>query len=85
MSEKITVKTKLLHLDAQLPVMATEGAACFDVFAIEDTSVTSKKIVSVRTGLAFEVPRGFFIDIRPRSGLSKYMRIANSHSVGAKK
>ena len=78
MTGKITVKTKLLHVDAQLPIMATEGAACFDVEAIEDTSITSKKIASVRTGLAFEIPRGYFLDVRPRSGLSKYMRIANS-------
>lgn len=63
------IKVKKLHQDAQLPTYGSDGAACFDLYALEDTSATRGRI-AVRTGLAVEVPVGYEMVIRPRSGLA---------------
>jgi dUTP pyrophosphatase len=55
---------------AREPQKATEGSACFDVYAAEDTLLVEGKVTLVRTGLKMRAPPGTFIEIRPRSGLS---------------
>lgn len=63
------IKIKKLHKDAQIPTYGSDGAACFDLYAIEDTrSVFGRAHVS--TGIAVEVPFGYEMVIRPRSGLA---------------
>jgi dUTP pyrophosphatase len=71
------VKVKLLdHFDKsfELPFYATEGAAGADVKAslIDKKSLVIKpqQRVLIPTGLSFEIPVGFEIQVRPRSGLS---------------
>lgn len=64
------IKVKKLHPDATMPTKATDGSACWDVYAIEDIVCKEYRVTPIRTGLAFEVPEGYFLDIRPRSGLS---------------
>lgn len=73
----VHIKVKKLHPDAKLPTKGSEVAACWDVYALEDYILDSF-VEMVRTGLAFEVPSNYEIEIRPRSGLSKITRIANS-------
>ncbi len=76
---KIPVKIKLLSPEATLPVLATPGSACFDVSTPYHVVILGKSIVIVGTGLAFEVPVGYEMVIRPRGGLSsKGITIANS-------
>lgn len=75
----ITVKVKKLHPDAKLPTKGSPGAACWDVYALEDIILYSTGSKPVRTGLSFELPRGYEIEVRPRSGLSaKGFIIVNS-------
>lgn len=71
---------KKLHEDAVIPKYATTGAVAFDLCALENTLVLSNMVYMIRTGLAFAVPEGYELSIRPRSGLSiKYPNyIANS-------
>ena len=67
---------KLPHYDSSfdLPFYATEGAAGADIRA----SLQDKKSLTVKpgerllvpTGLSMEIPVGFEIQVRPRSGLS---------------
>lgn len=62
---------------AIIPTKATIGSACYDVSAyIPDNKKVILKpgeIRMVRTGLYFEIPKGYFISFRSRSGLvSKY-------------
>lgn len=60
---------KKLHPDAVIPSYGSEGAACFDLHAIEDVrSVFGRAIIA--TGLAVEVPPGYEMVVRPRSGLA---------------
>jgi dUTP pyrophosphatase len=56
--------------DTPFPRRATPGSACFDLSCAEDARVEPGKVTFVRTGLKFRPPRGCFLEIRPRSGLS---------------
>lgn len=73
----VQVKVKTLdHYDPsfELPFYATEGAAGADVRASlpEKKSLVVKpgERVLVPTGLSMEIPLGYEIQVRPRSGLS---------------
>jgi len=73
------IRVRKLHPDAQIPTRGSEEAACWDVYSLENVPTPlNEEVLRVRTGLSLEVPKGYFLDIRPRSGLSKYYRIANS-------
>lgn len=53
-----------------LPVYATQGAAGMDVVSAEDVTIAPGARHAVATGLAFAIPPGFEIQVRPRSGLA---------------
>lgn len=74
------VLIKIVHPDAVVPKYATPGSAGFDLVAIEDTIIYPVQTQVIRTGLAMAVPKGFELQIRPRSGLSLHtkLRVANS-------
>ena len=74
------VRIKKLHPDAVIPTYATTGAAGFDLVAIEDLEMYPGQTKLIKTGLAFEIPEGYEIQVRPRSGLSlkTMLRVANS-------
>lgn len=57
--------------DLPLPERATDGAAGYDVRSADPDFVLApgeRRLVG--TGLAFAVPKGFEIQVRPRSGLA---------------
>ncbi len=70
-SDMVTVKV-LKEEGAKLPVYKTEGSAGADVSAFLSSSVTIKPFERklIRTGLKFEIPAGYEIQVRPRSGLA---------------
>lgn len=80
--EKHVVKIKKLHPDAVVPKYAHVGDAGFDLVAVEDKIVRPGESASVRTGLAFEIPQGMELQIRPRSGISKKTKLRISNSPG---
>lgn len=59
-----------LHPEATTPTYATEGAACFDLYACEDATVLPGKREPIRTGIALAPPSGWALEIRSRSGLA---------------
>lgn len=61
---------KKLHEDALIPKKAYEYDAGFDLHALEDVFVEPGETMKVRTGLAFELSKGYEMQIRPRSGIS---------------
>ena len=67
---------KLDHFDNELPLpfYGSEQAAGADVHACfenkESIELKPFERVLIPTGLAFEIPKGFEIQVRPRSGLS---------------
>nr|WP_254120975.1 deoxyuridine 5'-triphosphate nucleotidohydrolase [Shouchella clausii] len=66
----INVKAKRLHPDAVLPRLATEGSAGFDLYAVVEAIIEPGETKVVKTGLAFELPPGYEMQIRPRSGIT---------------
>ncbi|MBX6360536.1 MAG: deoxyuridine 5'-triphosphate nucleotidohydrolase [Acidobacterium ailaaui] len=66
----LSVKIKRIHPDAVIPQYAKPGDAGFDLVAVEDVIVEPGETVKVPTGLAFELPEGYELQIRPRSGIT---------------
>lgn len=74
------LKIELVHSMAKVPTYATDGSACFDIYSIESGSfglLTPSMIF--RTGLKFEIPHGWAMEIYSRSGqgFNKDVRLAN--------
>jgi len=65
------VKLKKLHKDAKIPIYATEGSACVDLYAVENYTFKSNYSVKfIRTGLSIEMPEGYYAEVYNRSGLA---------------
>mgnify|MGYP003964304815 CR=1 FL=1 len=64
------IKTKKLHPDSQLPQMMREGDAAMDFYAYKDYLIESGVKVVVETGGAIAIPRGYWGNVRDRSGLA---------------
>ena len=64
------IKVKKLHNDAIIPKRAHTSDACFDIYALEDTVIEPGETALGKTGLAFELPEGYELQIRPRSGIT---------------
>jgi dUTP pyrophosphatase len=75
----MNVKIRLEN-GAQTPQYATKGSAGFDIAANEEVIINSGETTLVSTGLFVEVPEGYELQIRPRSGtsLKTGIRIANA-------
>ncbi len=53
-----------------LPAYATAGAAGMDVVAAEDIILAPGARHAVATGFAIAIPKGYEVQVRPRSGLA---------------
>ena len=73
--DKLNVKIKRLHKDAVIPKYAHAGDSGFDLVAIDDVVVEPGSTVKVPTGLAFEIPEGYELQIRPRSGITSKTKL----------
>lgn len=76
----MNVKIKRLHPDAVVPVYAKPGDSGFDLVATADVIIAPGDTALVPTGLSVEVPEGYELQVRPRSGitLKTKLRVANS-------
>ena len=68
---KVNVKC-VASKGAVIPEYQTVGAAGADLYALVDSPITLApgKTAMVPTGLFFEIPEGYEIQVRPRSGLA---------------
>lgn len=66
----MNLKVKKLVDCAIIPQYQSSGASGFDLHAAESTEILPSGFCAVKTGLAFEIPQGFEIQVRPRSGLA---------------
>lgn len=76
------VKVKRLRADAVIPEYATPGAAGFDLVAAEDVIIEPGEIKLIPTGLAFEIPQGYELQIRMRSGIAKKTKLRMPNGIG---
>lgn len=81
MSDEIKIKVKRLsedYLDVALPHYATPDSAGMDIRAAvkDDVILEPGKVELIPTDISVEIPLGYEIQVRPRSGL------AANHSIG---
>jgi dUTP pyrophosphatase len=81
MNEAIYIKAKRIdekYSDIPLPSYATEGSAGMDIRAAVENDITlkSNQFTLIPTNISVEIPAGFEIQVRPRSGL------AAKHGIG---
>lgn len=68
--KKLGVKVKILNPDAIIPKYQTEEAAGFDLHSVEEKTIKVGERDVVKTGLAVALPKGYELQVRPRSGLA---------------
>ncbi|MED5047633.1 deoxyuridine 5'-triphosphate nucleotidohydrolase [Bacillus siamensis] len=66
----MNVNIKRLSPDAQIPAYAHTTDAGFDLVASADVIIEPGETACMPTGLAFEIPEGYEMQIRPRSGIT---------------
>jgi dUTP pyrophosphatase len=61
---------KKIHPDAKIPEYANKYASGMDISSIEDVIIEPGEFKIVETGIACEIPQGYEIQVRARSGLA---------------
>ena len=79
------INIKKLNEKANLPTRGSEFAAGWDLYACLDEAVTvePRSVAKINTGIAMEIPVGYFGGVYPRSGLAtkQGLRLANTTGV----
>jgi dUTP pyrophosphatase len=65
-----SVKIKKISENAQIPDYAHHGDSGADLFATADETLAPMARTAIPTGLAAEVPMGYELQVRPKSGLA---------------
>ncbi|MDU7693559.1 MAG: dUTP diphosphatase [Helicobacter sp.] len=76
------INIKLLDKRAKIPQYQSAGASGFDLCAIEPCIIAPQSCGLIKTGLCFEIPDGFELQIRSRSGLAAKNNVAVLNSPG---
>jgi len=64
------IKFKRLHPSAQLPARGSINSCGLDIHSIESLTINVGERVVIHTGLAVEIPIGYYGRLAPRSGLA---------------
>lgn len=77
------MKIKLLNEKATIPTRGSEESAGLDLYSAEDVIIKPYEVVKIHTGIAMEIPNGYFGGIYARSGIAtkKGLRPANCTGV----
>ena len=80
----IKILIKRLSKEVSLPKYETSGSSGMDLSANIDTNINIDpgKTAVVPTGLAISIPKGFEVQIRPRSGLAAKQKISVLNTPG---
>lgn len=76
------IKVKKLKEDAIIPKYATKGSAGFDLSSLDEGVIFSGESAIISTGLAFEIPEGYEMQVRSRSGMAFKHGISVLHGIG---
>ena len=93
MKEKVIVKFKRTDPEAILPKYHREGDACFDFHALikekynfsdDYNSVVIHPLQQkvIRTGWALQIPKGYEMQVRPKSGKARHKQLTITNSPG---
>ncbi|NMF60477.1 dUTP diphosphatase [Pseudanabaena yagii] len=80
--QTIEIKFQKLHPDAQIPSYAHIGDAGADVYSVAEVTLQPSDRAAIPTGLAVDIPLGYEIQVRPKSGLALKHGIAVLNSPG---
>ncbi len=80
----IKILIKRLSKEVSLPKYETSGSSGMDLSANVDAKINIEpgKTAIIPTGLALSIPKGFEIQIRPRSGLAAKQKISVLNTPG---
>ena len=80
----IKILIKRLSKEISLPKYETTGSSGMDLAAniVDNINVNPGKTAIIPTGLALSIPKGFEIQIRPRSGLAAKQKISVLNTPG---
>jgi dUTP pyrophosphatase len=68
--QTVEINFQKLHPDAQVPSYAHIGDAGADVYAVAEVTLKPQDRAAIPTGLAVEIPIGYELQVRPKSGLA---------------
>lgn len=68
--QTVEIKFNKLHPDAQIPSYAHVGDAGADVYSVAEVTLQPSDRAAIPTGLAVDIPLGYEIQVRPKSGLA---------------
>jgi dUTP pyrophosphatase len=66
----VKIKVKKIHPEATAPIYEHKGDAGMDVFSVQDLFLQPRERALIRTGLILEIPKGYEVQVRPKSGLA---------------
>ena len=66
----IKIKVERTHKDAVVPEFAHPTDSGFDLFTCEDKEISAGETAIVPTGLRFEIPKGWGVHIKNKSGIT---------------
>ena len=78
----MNVKIKRLTETAKIPTRGSEYAAGYDLYADEDVVIEPGLTNLISTGIAVEIPEGYFGGIYARSGLATKQGLRPANCVG---
>lgn len=64
------LKFQLLNKSAKLPEFAHNDDAGFDIFSNENVILRKGKVYGISTGISSEIPKGYYVSVRDKSGLA---------------
>lgn len=75
----IEIPVELME-DAKIPTYARLGDAGLDIYSTEDIEIGPGETKLIHTGLKVAIPRGYELQVRPKSGISlkTKLRVANT-------
>lgn len=80
------VKFKKLHPDAFVPQQMTDGAAGYDIAILNQATIVPNTLSSmaciVKTGIAMELPKGYYGEIVLRSSIGRDTKVRLANQVG---
>ncbi|MBD2176441.1 dUTP diphosphatase [Pseudanabaena sp. FACHB-1998] len=78
----VEIKFQKLHPDAQIPSYAHVGDAGADVYSVAELTLEPLNRAAIPTGLAVDIPIGYELQVRPKSGLALKHGISVLNSPG---
>jgi len=76
------IRIKKLNEKAIIPTSGSPYSAGYDIYSLEDLEVEAGKTALAKTGLALEIPEGYFGAVYARSGLASKKGLRPANCVG---